>query len=146
MTSTGAIAAFAGKKTGRSPKDKRIVKEPSTENDIWWGSVNFPMTQKAFKMHESRCLDYLSSRPRLYVVDGYTGWDPKYRIKVRVVACRAYHALFKRNMLIVPTKVELEREFKYDSDYRIFNAGELSAGNLLPYAKERYSFYAFKCQ
>jgi phosphoenolpyruvate carboxykinase (ATP) len=130
ITSTGAIAAFSGKKTGRSPKDKRIVKESSTEHDMWWGPVNAPMTPKAFKMHESRCLDYLSSRPRLYVVDGYAGWDPKYRIKVRVVACRAYHALFMRNMLIVPTKEELERDFKSDPDYHIFNAGELSAGNL----------------
>jgi phosphoenolpyruvate carboxykinase (ATP) len=104
ITSTGALAAYSGLKTGRSPKDKRIVRDENTENEIFWGEVNIPLPPSSFKMLESRCIDYLSSRPRLYIVDGYAGWDPKYRIKVRVVSCRGYHANFMRNMLIVPTK------------------------------------------
>lgn len=132
ITSTGALAAFSGEKTGRCPKDKRIVKDETTEKDIWWGNVNIPLSQKSFKMLESRSIDYLSSRPRLYVVDGYSGWDPRSRIKVRVVACRSYHALFMRNMLILPTKEELENDFggNNDPDYVILNSGELNAGAL----------------
>lgn len=131
ITSTGALAAYSGVKTGRSPKDKRIVQDESTEKDIWWGSVNIPISQKSYKMLESRSLDYLSSRPRLYVVDGYAGWDPKFRIRVRVVTCRTYHALFMRNMLIVPTPEELSRDFSNEEpDYHIFNSGELNAGVL----------------
>jgi phosphoenolpyruvate carboxykinase (ATP) len=131
ITSTGALAAYSGVRTGRSPKDKRIVMDESTEKDIWWGSVNIPLSQKSFKMLESRSLDYLSSRPRLYIVDGYAGWDPKYRIRVRVITCRTYHALFMRNMLIVPTAEELARDFSNeDPDYHIFNSGELNAGSV----------------
>lgn len=126
ITSTGAMAAYSGLKTGRSPKDKRIVLDEHTEKDIWWGDVNIPLSPNSFKKLESRCIDYLSSRPRLYVVDGYAGWDPKFRIKVRVITCRGYHAHFMRNMLIVPTKDELAQDFfgQNEPDYIIFNAGE----------------------
>jgi phosphoenolpyruvate carboxykinase (ATP) len=48
-------------------------------------------------------INYLNTRERLYVVDGYVGWDPRYRLKIRVLCARVYHALFMRNMLIVPT-------------------------------------------
>ncbi len=129
ITSTGALAAYSGLKTGRSPKDKRIVLDETTKNEIWWGDVNIPLSHHSFKMLESRALDYLSSRPRLYVVDGYAGWDKHYRIKVRVISCRSYHAHFMRNMLIRPTKEELENDFN-DPDYHIFNSGELNAGSL----------------
>jgi len=54
-------------------------------------------------MSEQIAIDYLNTVPRLYVVDGYAGWDPKYRQKIRIVCTRAYHALFMRNMLIKPT-------------------------------------------
>ena len=130
ITSTGAMAAYSGLKTGRSPKDKRIVLDEHTEKDIWWGDVNIPLSPNSFKKLESRCIDYLSSRPRLYVVDGYAGWDPKFRIKVRVITCRGYHAHFMRNMLIVPTKDELAQDFfgQNEPDYIIFNAGEMNAG------------------
>jgi phosphoenolpyruvate carboxykinase (ATP) len=131
ITSTGVLAAYSGLKTGRSPKDKRIVRDETAENEIFLGEVNIPLPL-SFKMLESRCIDYLNSRPRLYIVDGYAGWDPKYRIEVRVVSCRGYHANFMRNMLIVPTKEELERDFATSSepDYHILNAGELNAGEL----------------
>ena len=128
ITDTGALAAYSGEKTGRSPKDKRVVKDDFTQNDIWWGNVNFPLPSNSFKMLESRATDYLSSRPRLYVIDGYAGWDPKFRIRVRVITSRSYHAHFMRNMLIVPTKEELMADFSGEPDYVIFNAGEMNAG------------------
>merc|ERR1711988_1069154 len=100
ITSSGALTAYSGTKTGRSPLDKRVVKEPSSENDIWWGPVNKPMSPEVWKINRERAVDYLNTRNRIYVVDGYAGWDEKYRIRVRVICARAYHALFMRNMLI----------------------------------------------
>lgn len=120
ITSSGALTAYSGKKTGRSPNDKRIVKEPTSEKDIWWGPVNKAMDPEVWKINRERAIDYLNTRNRIYVVDGYAGWDPKYRIKVRVVCARAYHALFMRNMLIRPPREELQN---FHPDYTIYNAG-----------------------
>ncbi|TVY87873.1 Phosphoenolpyruvate carboxykinase (ATP) [Lachnellula willkommii] len=124
MTSTGALTAYSGAKTGRSPLDKRVVKEPSSENEIWWGPVNKPMTPDVWKINRERAIDYLNTRNRIYVIDGFAGWDEKYRIKVRVVCARAYHALFMRNMLIRPSRKELEH---FHPDYTIYNAGSFPA-------------------
>ncbi|OZJ02676.1 Phosphoenolpyruvate carboxykinase [ATP] [Bifiguratus adelaidae] len=121
VSSAGALCAYSGKKTGRSPKDKRIVDEETSTNDIWWGPVNIKMTEKVFMINRERAIDYLNTRERLYVFDGFAGWDPKYRIKVRVVASRAYHILFMRNMLIRPTEEELENFGQ--PDITIYNAG-----------------------
>lgn len=103
----------------------------STEKDIWWGDVNICCSLHTFKHLEGRAIDYISSRPNIHVVDGYAGWDPAHRIKVRVIACRPYHALFMRNMLIVPTKEEQARDFINGADYNIINAGEFDASKLI---------------
>ncbi|RMZ82333.1 hypothetical protein DV738_g1762, partial [Chaetothyriales sp. CBS 135597] len=124
ITSSGALTAYSGSKTGRSPSDKRIVKEPSSENDVWWGPVNKAMTPEVWKINHERAIDYLNTRNRIYVVDGYAGWDERYRISVRVICARAYHALFMRNMLIRPSRKELEH---FHPDYTIYNAGTFPA-------------------
>lgn len=124
ITSTGALTAYSGAKTGRSPLDKRIVKEPSSEKEVWWGPVNKPMTPEVWKINRERAIDYLNTRNRIYVVDGFAGWDEQYRINVRVVCARAYHALFMRNMLIRPSRKELEH---FRPDYTIYNAGSFPA-------------------
>ncbi|KAF9304642.1 Protein kinase C-like 1 [Mortierella antarctica] len=125
ISSAGALVTSSGKKTGRSPKDKRIVEEPSTVEDIWWGPVNTKLSEHAFLINHERAVDYLNTRERLYVFDGYAGWDPKYRIKIRVVCARAYHCLFMRNMLIRPTDEELEHYG--EPDFTILNAGAFPA-------------------
>lgn len=125
IASSGALIAMSGEKTGRSPKDKRIVVEPGSKDDVWWGPVNIPLDEHVFMINRERAIDYLNTRPHLYVVDGFAGWDPRYRIKVRVICSRAYHALFMHNMLIRPTPKELE-SFG-EPDYVIFNAGAFSA-------------------
>src|SRR4030095_16410647 len=81
----GALVASSGLKTGRSPKDKRVVENPASKNDIWWGTVNIPCDERTFQINRQRALDYLNTRERLYCFDGFAGWDPKYRIKVRVI-------------------------------------------------------------
>jgi len=266
MTSTGALTAYSGAKTGRSPLDKRVVKEPGSDKDVWWGPVNKPMspevslqahflsimhiwdsvgvgpattvlcdgwkmftcywnhapvscvhiahlpklvrecfpaarcaemfffsaaekrhptitsgrstmtqlfrvsseglgqgpyvawnkdqsqcswslsshppkkgyatatirpngnadlfTSQVWRINRERAIDYLNTRNRIYVIDGFAGWDKRYRINVRVVAARAYHALFMRNMLIRPTREELKN---FHPDYTIYNAGSFPA-------------------
>ena len=97
ISASGALINFSGKKTGRSPKDKRIVYEDSSKDDIWWGPVNIKMDEHTFEINRERAIDYLNTREHVYVFDGFAGWDPKYRIKVRVICARAYHALFMNN-------------------------------------------------
>ena len=89
ITSAGALINLYGEKTGRSPKDKRIVKSAPSDADIWWGSVNIPMTPDDFDESRLRAVDYLNTKDQIYVVDGYAGWDPKYRLKIRIICCRA---------------------------------------------------------
>ncbi|BFZ57533.1 Protein kinase C-like 1 [Savitreella phatthalungensis] len=125
ITSTGALAASSGRKTGRSPKDKRIVDEETSSENIWWGPVNIKESEAVWVINRERAIDYLNTRKRIYVIDAYAGWDPKYRIKVRVVCARAYHALFMRNMLIRPT--EEERANYGKPDFTIYNAGAFPA-------------------
>ncbi|KAF9160376.1 Protein kinase C-like 1 [Actinomortierella ambigua] len=125
ISSTGALVTSSGKKTGRSPKDKRIVEEETTVDEIWWGPVNTKLSENAFLINHERAVDYLNTRKRLYVFDGYAGWDPKYRVKIRVVCARAYHCLFMHNMLIRPTEEELENYG--EPDFTILNAGAFPA-------------------
>jgi len=122
ITDTGALVAMSGEKTGRSPTDKRIVDEASSNEDVWWGPVNIKLDEHVFNVNRERALDYLNTREQLYCIDAFAGWDPKYRIKVRIVCARAYHALFMTNMLIRPTKEQLE-DFG-DPEYVVFNAGQ----------------------
>ncbi|MFT6148152.1 MAG: phosphoenolpyruvate carboxykinase (ATP) [Saprospiraceae bacterium] len=125
MSSVGALMCYSGEKTGRSPKDKRVVRNPESENNIDWGSVNIALDQHTFMVNRERAVDYLNTRPRLFVVDAFAGWDTKHRLKVRVICTRAYHALFMQNMLIMPTEEELATFG--EPDYTIFNGGSFPA-------------------
>ncbi|MBI5853257.1 MAG: phosphoenolpyruvate carboxykinase (ATP) [Planctomycetes bacterium] len=125
VASSGALMAFSGEKTGRSPKDKRVVDEKSTTGDIWWGNVNIKLSEKSFVINRQRAVDFLNTRDQLFVVDGYAGWDERYRLKIRVVCLNAYHALFMHNMLIRPTAEQLAHFGK--PDYVIYNAGVFPA-------------------
>ena len=68
LTSTGALAVRSGAKTGRSPKDKRVVAEPTSEANVWWGPVNIKMSESSFMVNRERAIDYLNTRDRLFVV------------------------------------------------------------------------------
>ena len=84
IAENGALVAYSGVKTGRSPKDKRVVNQSPSKDEVWWGSVNIPLEPQIFAINRERARDYLNSRERLYCFDGFAGWDTKYRIKVRV--------------------------------------------------------------
>src|SRR5262245_47489632 len=73
----GALIAFSGEKTGRSPTDKRVVEHPESKDEIWWGSVNVPVDLETFEINLERAVDYLNTRSHLYVIDAFAGWDGK---------------------------------------------------------------------
>jgi phosphoenolpyruvate carboxykinase (ATP) len=128
IAENGALVAYSGVKTGRSPKDKRVVERPESKQDVWWGPVNIPCDARTFQINRQRGLDYLNTRDRLYCVDAFAGWDPKVRIKVRVICSLPYHALFMRNMLIRPSKEELASFGT--PEFVIINAGAFPANRL----------------
>jgi phosphoenolpyruvate carboxykinase (ATP) len=125
IADSGALMVRSGAKTGRSPKDKRIVKHDDSKDNIWWGDVNVAVSELTFQINRERAIDYLNTLKRLYVVDGFAGWDPEEQIKVRIICTRPYHALFMYNMLIRPTLEELENFG--EPDYVVFNAGQFPA-------------------
>ncbi len=130
ITKSGGIAARSGEKTGRSPGDKRIVSQPSIDDDVWWGAVNRALPETSFDLLRRAAIDYLDGSEHFYVLDAFAGWDPACRLKIRVICSRAYHALFMHNMLIRPTLQELE-EFG-EPDYVIYNAGSQNADTSIP--------------
>lgn len=130
IAENGALVAYSGEKTGRSPKDKRVVKNSASEKDVWWGPTNVPLDPKAYRTVRQRALDYLSVCNRLYCFDGFAGWDSKYRIKIRVICSRPYHALFMHTMLIRPTAEELASFGQ--PNFVIYNAGAFPADRLMP--------------
>ena len=137
VVSSGAIAIRSGTKTGRSPKDKHVVRHRESEKDVWWGSTNHPIDEHTFFLNRQRAIDYLNTRDQIYVFDGFAGWDPIHRIKVRVICARAYHALFMHNMLIRPTHEELENFGT--PDCVIYNAGQFPANSLTAQMTSRTS-------
>ncbi|RZC47017.1 hypothetical protein C5167_039976 [Papaver somniferum] len=133
ITSSGALATLSGAKTGRSPKDKRVVKDKSTEDDLWWGkgSPNIEMDEHTFTVNRERAVDYLNSLDKVYVNDQFLNWDPEHQIKVRIVSARAYHSLFMHNMCIRPTAEELENFGT--PDFTIYNAGQFPCNRYTHY-------------
>lgn len=125
ISDVGALLVYSGEKTGRSPKDKRVVRNAPSDKNIDWGDINIELDEHVFMINRERAIDYLNICDRLFVVDAFAGWDEKYRLKVRVICTRAYHALFMQNMLIMPTEEELA-DFG-EPDYVIFNGGHFPA-------------------
>ena len=100
----GPLVVDTGVHTGRSPKDKFIVRERGSEDRIWWGDVNKPLDEENFFGLRDKVVAYLNVQPVLYVVDAFAGADPAQRIGVRVITDRAYHALFAKTLFIEPTR------------------------------------------
>ncbi len=101
ITRLGPVVANTGKHTARAAADKYIVREPSTEDKIWWGQYNRPFSSDKFDGLYDRLLGFLQGRD-LFVQDCYVGADAEYQMPVRIVAEKAWHALFARNMFILP--------------------------------------------
>ncbi|HET7617958.1 MAG TPA: phosphoenolpyruvate carboxykinase [Vicinamibacterales bacterium] len=98
----GPIVCRTGQHTGRSPNDKFIVREPSTEQHVWWSKVNRALVPENFDAVHERMLTYLEGK-ELFVLDAHAGADPKYRLPIRVITEQAWHSLFARHMFIPET-------------------------------------------
>jgi phosphoenolpyruvate carboxykinase (ATP) len=103
----GPLVVDTGEHTGRSPKDKFVVREPGSESRIWWGDVNSEISEDHFDGLRERVAARLSESD-VYVVDAFAGADPAHRLAVRVISESPWHALFAKTLFIDPTDDELE--------------------------------------
>ena len=111
VVSTGALCAETGKHTGRSPKDKFIIREASSEADVWWAG-NQELGAESFERLFRRMVDFAASN-EVYVQNLYACADPKRRLRVQVITQYAWHSLFCQNLFIRPSAAE-RRNFKVD--------------------------------
>jgi phosphoenolpyruvate carboxykinase (ATP) len=119
----GPLAVDTGKHTGRSPKDKFIVREPSSEDRIWWGG-NSEIDEDSFLGVRDKVVQFLDRQPTLYVINAFAGADHEHRIGVRVITSRPYHALFAKTMFIDPTDDELRT---FEPQALVLHAPEVEA-------------------
>lgn len=109
ITHLGPVVVNSGKHTARAAQDKFIVREPTTENHIWWGEYNRPISPEQFNELFNRLQGFLQGRD-VFVQDCYVGADPEYRMPVRIITEYAWHSLFARNMFILPKSREEYRQ------------------------------------
>lgn len=107
LAKDGPLVVKTGAHTGRSAKDKFIVRDSETENSIWWGKTNVPMTPAHFAALKEDFLSALGGKDKLYVADLFGGSQPEHRVNVRVINEFAWHNLFIRTLLVRPTQEEL---------------------------------------
>ncbi len=102
LSADGSFVAETVPHTGRAPKDKFTVREPSSEGEIWWGDVNVPLDPEHFERLRADLLADLNQKPDLYIEDVCAGAEDEYRLDVRVVTASAWHSMFVTNMFIEP--------------------------------------------
>lgn len=108
LAADGPFVVATGKHTGRSAKDKFIVKDAETEDTVWWGKTNVPMTPQHFAALKEDFLAAVADKDQLYVADLFGGSQGEHRVNVRVINELAWHNLFIRTLLVRPTESELE--------------------------------------
>ncbi len=116
--SNGALAINTGEFTGRSPKDRFIVKDDITRDKVWWGNINIPFPTDMFDALYDKVTNYLSEK-EIYVRDSYACADPKYRLNIRVVNEYPWSNMFAHNMFLRPSEEELD---SFDPEWLIINA------------------------
>jgi phosphoenolpyruvate carboxykinase (ATP) len=122
LAANGALVSRTGKYTGRTPKDKYVVRDSLTENKVWWDN-NAAMEPEVFSNLLSKATGFIKGK-KMYVVDTYGGADPNHRISARFIVQKAWHALFIKQLLIRPTEEELK---SYQPDWTVLDVCELTA-------------------
>ena len=116
--SSGALAVNTGEFTGRSPKDRFIVKDDITRDKVWWGNINIPFPTKMFDDLYDKVTDFLSEK-EIYVRDSYACADDNYCLNIRVINEYPWSNMFAHNMFLRPTEEELEG---FDPEWLVVNA------------------------
>src|SRR2546425_6638122 len=112
VVSTGALTAETGRHTGRAPKDKFFVKEPTSQDAIWWHPGNQPIASAKFDQLLARTEEFAATH-EVFTQDVFACADPRYRLRVRIVTQLAWHSLFAHNLFIRPTEAD-RRDFEPD--------------------------------
>ena len=123
LAEDGPLVVDTGRFTGRSPKDKFIVREPGSEDRIWWSDTNAEISEEHFDGLRGKVVAHLE-KSDLYVIDAFCGADPKHRLAVRVLTTHPYHALFAKTMFIDPTEAELDG---FEPDVLVLHEPEVEA-------------------
>lgn len=123
LTDTGALMCDTGKFTGRSPQDRFIVKDAYTEDKVWWGKINKPVSPESFDKLHSKMISFLEGKT-VYVRDAYAGADKTHRLKLRVINTLAWHNLFCQNMFITPPDYKLQ---DFEPNFEIICCPEFEA-------------------
>ncbi len=118
ITKSGALSIKTGEFTGRSPKDRFIVKDDITKDKVWWGDINIPFDEKAFDALYNKVTKYLSGK-EIFVRDSYACADPEYKLNIRVLNEYPWSNMFAYNMFLRPETSELE---SFSPDWLIVNA------------------------
>ena len=123
IVATGALTAETGKHTGRSPRDKFFVKEPPSQDAIWWHPGNQPIASAKFDGLFGRMQQYVATHD-VYTQEVFACADPRFRLRVRVITEMAWHSLFARNLFIRPTADEL---MDFQPDFTVIALPSLKA-------------------
>ena len=123
LADTGALTVNTGKFTGRSPKDRFIVKDDITKDQVWWGNINIPFDPKDFDQIYHKMLGHLQDQ-KVYVRDMYAGADKTYRLRVRFINTFAWHNLFCYNMFLQPEEYKLK---DFDPNFTVICCPEFKA-------------------
>jgi len=142
LSATGAIRTATGEYTGRSPKDRFIVKDDISEKLVDWGQVNQAIDEQSFKRLYEKVVNYLKEQDELFSFKGFAGADEKYRLPVQVINEYAWQNLFAHQMLIRPTETELNN---HDSEFTILSAPSVKADPAVDgTASETFIIISFK--
>ncbi|GAB4240012.1 MAG: phosphoenolpyruvate carboxykinase (ATP) [Ekhidna sp.] len=123
LTSTGALMCDTGKFTGRSPKDRFIVKDAKTKDSVWWGNINIPFSEENFDKLYNKMLKFIEDK-KVYVREAYAGADKTHRLRVRVINTMAWHNLFAYNMFLRPDAYKIK---EFEPNFTILCVPEFQA-------------------
>ncbi|NTZ42012.1 phosphoenolpyruvate carboxykinase [Altererythrobacter sp. SALINAS58] len=124
LAKDGPLVVETGSHTGRSAKDKYIVRDAETEDSVWWGKVNVPMTPEHFAALKADFMKAVADKQELFVADLFGGSQPEHRVNVRVINELAWHNLFIRTLLVRPTAEELDG---FEPEYTIIDLPSFQA-------------------
>ncbi len=124
LTAGGPLATRTDPHTGRSPNDRFVVREASSEEHVAWGATNKPVSESSFDAIQQAMSRYATGRD-VFVRDCYAGADPRYRVKVRVITEKAWHSMFAYNMFLRPASAEELVDF--EPDYTVLDLCDFKA-------------------